>query len=338
MSDTPMEKIKAYFGMKPFVTKEQLDEIAQFLNLSETDRSKRLEGKDGEYEFILRCYLLENIDKIIAFEEAFSRLTQTTTVDFLFLTKQGERIAVEVKCTEKDDYKVTEKLLSEKEEFARLMGAELYFAIRIKNYWLFLSSKYIRQRNRKIGIKDLVNSDFKILGEKMILFNDPITIKSMYTRDPNKSIDIENFSYGFLERYTLKVGNKEILKITRNNHKKYIFYAMALQALQDIASVNSQVVTDLGDGRTLVVEELEANRALSISDFLITSINHTSHKLHQLYDPTVYVTEIVDAKGKMFISQAHLISVLLELEEKGMNIAATHNTEYFPLHKLYAFS
>lgn len=201
-------KIKAYHSMKPFISEQDLEQVANMLSLNAIDRTKRIEGKEAEFEFLLMCHLLGNLKDIVAFEEGFSRLTNTVTTDVLFITKDDRRLAIEIKSTEKQTWKITNTVLNDKENFAELMNAELYFAIRIKNYWLFLSSTYVRQKQNKITIQDLINSELHILGEQTFIFLNSLTIKSTYITDGDKGIGITHPDYGFLNRYSVEINQK----------------------------------------------------------------------------------------------------------------------------------
>ncbi|WP_176397872.1 hypothetical protein [Bacillus cereus] len=316
-----MEKIKAYHNIQPFLSKYQKKQVAEMLNLTEEDLTTRLQGKEKEYEFLFRAYCLGEIDKIIAFEEGLSRLTDTVSTDFLFIMKNNKRIAVEVKSTKKKKWFISKKQLKEKQEFAQLMGAELYFAIKIEKYWMFFSDDYVVSKNYKITReKDYFNSQFDILGEKSFLFVDSIKIKSTYSKNKDKTLIIEDALYGNLKSYVIEFKGKEILKIT-NDTKEGIKYSVLLEAIQDSASIHSQKVEILGPNETLVIEELNKCSLFLLSHLMIAPILHARNGLNKPYDNiSAYITEMVDARKKYSIPVPEVIAVLDYLKTCGVRI------------------
>lgn len=329
-----MEKIKSYHSIKSFLTDEQRKKVAVMLNLSQEDLTRRLEGKESEYEFLIRCYLLDQLEDIIAFEEGVSRLTDTKTTDFLFITKTGKRLAVEVKSTEKDTWKISSKVFQEKKDFAELVAAELYFAIKIKNVWLFLSGTYIEENNYKVKIDSYLKSEFDILGEKSFLIKNSIKIKSIYNTNSKRSLGIGHPDYGHLERYSIETENKVLLKITPSSKDK-LFVALALEALQDSASNHSQNIEILGLGRTLITEQLPENCIFHLSHFLISPITHISSDYGMTYDLSSYIAEIVDTKESAILKENHIINVLALLHKSGVEIHEAKNGDFFDLSQIY---
>lgn len=337
MLSTPMEKIKSYHSIKTFLNEEQRTIIANMLNLKPEDITRRLEGKEAEYEFLLKCHLLNKVKDIIAFEEGVSRLTDTVTTDFLFITEENKRMAIEVKSTEKETWKISTKIFQKKQEFARLMNAELFFAIRIKSHWMLLSGKYIQNRNYKIEIDSMINSKFSILGETSFIIRNSLKILSIYTTDSNKSLGIEHPQYGYLQRYIIKTGNKEIFRITPSSKEKIII-AMALEAFQDAASIHHQNIEALGKGRTLVIEELNENTIFNLSHILVAPIKHLISDLDLTYDFSSYITEIVDTKDKSSINDNYVKYVLGLLCKSGVELYEIVKNNTIPFEKIYDLS
>ncbi|MEH6945069.1 hypothetical protein, partial [Bacillus sp. JJ722] len=183
-----MEKIKSYHSIKSFLNENQREKVAEMLNLKDEDLTRRQEGKEAEYEFLLRCFVLGKIEDVIAFEEGVSKLTNTVTTDYLFILKDGKRLAIEVKSTGKERWKISSKLFQEKKNFANLISAELYFALKIKGSWLLLSGDYIEKKGYKVGIDSLFDSELSMIGEKKYIFLNPIKINSIYNQNSDKSL------------------------------------------------------------------------------------------------------------------------------------------------------
>lgn len=330
-----MEKIKSYHSIKTFLSDEKRKVVADLLNLTNEDLNRRMEGKEAEYEFLLRCYFLNEIKDIIAFEEGISRLTRTVTTDFLFVTKKGKRLAIEIKSTEKDSWKISQKVFIKKKSFAELMNAELYFAVRIRGQWMFLSSEHIIKNNYKITINSLRQSSNEILGDRSFVFLDSFTIKSIYTNDQSDSLGILHPEYGYLERYTLESKKKVIFKVSKSNKDK-IFIPICLEAIQDSASNHFQEIKSLGLGRTLIVEKLMENTQMNLSHFLISPITHQLSDISEMaYDFSSYITEIVDQKNQTSIKIDHIIYVLGLMCKSGINIAQVRHNELYKFQDIY---
>lgn len=331
-TSTPMEKIKAYHSIKPFISEDEQNQVANMLNLTNIDLTKRIEGKDAEFEFLLMCHLLGKLKDVIAFEEGASRLTNTTTTDFLFITHDDRRLAIEVKSTIDEKWKISNSVLSSKEDFAKSMNAELYFALKINKHWIFLSSHYIREKGNKITFQeDRKYSALDILGEKTFGILKPIAFKSLYNRNPNNETNFENLDWGFLTEYSVEVDNVNLISSKDDS----LFYRSILEAVQRFASSHSQEVILLDKNKTLVIEKLEAFYEFKLSHFLLAPIKIIAHDLHWNYDLTTYVTEIIDNKEKELINSNMVVAVLNELHEKGLSIIEVRGTEQYPLNKLY---
>lgn len=335
MSNTPMEKIKSYHSIKSFLNEGQRVEVAQMLNLTEEDLNRRLDGKEAEYEFLLSSYLMGNIKHIIAFEEGISRLTNTTTADFLIVTNNGKRLIIEVKSTDNTSWKISKKVFQEKKEFAEMMNGELYFAIRIKGHWLLLSGDYVETKNYKIEIGSYLDSELHILGSMDFIFRDKLIIKSVYTRDEKRSLGIQNTDHGYLERYTIETNKKTIFKISPSTKDK-IYISFALEAIQDSASNHSQEIIDLGKGRTLVIEELMEDCQFALFHLLLAPIKHIINSNLELnYEFSTYIAEIVDSNNGQFINKEQIGYVLALLHKSGVDIHVVIGGKIYRFDQIY---
>ena len=96
--NTSLEKILAYYSIKPFIKDEDWVELGKKFEITEADH-KRIVGKALEDYFfvIVQCY--SNVESTIVFNEALSKLTDTPSPDGLILFENGEKLLVEVKST-----------------------------------------------------------------------------------------------------------------------------------------------------------------------------------------------------------------------------------------------
>ncbi|CAM3281746.1 hypothetical protein FITA111629_14480 [Filibacter tadaridae] len=125
------------------------------------------------------------------------------------------------------------------------------------------------------------------------------------------------------------------MKVTTNSKEKLLIYAIVLEAVQDSASNQSQDVRTLDKNRKLVIEKLDANCQFQLSHFLLAPIRHMTHELHDNYDFTTYITEIVDKKMEQFIHPKMVIHTLSKLHKNGLNIAEVKASKLYLLDNLY---
>ncbi|KKC47741.1 hypothetical protein VE23_12500 [Paenibacillus sp. D9] len=114
MESTSMEKIKAFHSIKSFLNEEQQKQVISMLGLTSTDLTKRIWGKDNEVEFILMIFLLQWCKSIVGFEEGVAKLTNTVASDLYIELKNGEKIVVEIKSTDKKSFSISESIFVSK--------------------------------------------------------------------------------------------------------------------------------------------------------------------------------------------------------------------------------
>ena len=223
MDSTPMEKVKAYHSIKSFLNEEDRKKVVEMLQLKEIDVTKRIWGKDNEQEFILIIYLLGNCKSIYAFEEGISKLTDSETSDLFIELKNGKRIIVEIKSTVKQRCSISEKVLKAKQDFAKVMNADLYFAVKVGGYWELYDDKYIESKNRKIDVaKDHFNSKFNsIFGDRTFILPGGLEIQTIYSKSSSKNLGIYHRDYGDLVKYTIKYNDSKIFSVNSKEHQLY---------------------------------------------------------------------------------------------------------------------
>ena len=275
MNSTPMEKVKAYHSIKSFLNEEDRKKVAEMLQLNETDVTKRIWGKDNEQEFILMIYLLGNCKSIYAFEEGISKLTDSETSDLLIELKNGKRIIVEIKSTVRHKYSISEKVLKAKQDFAKVMNADLYFAVKVGGYWALYDDKYIESKNRKIDVaEDYFNSKFNsIFGDHTFMLPRGLEIQSIYSKNLSKNLGISHRDYGKLVKYTIKYNNSKILTVNSQEHQMYGLIFL-YENFQDMASNMKQDIIKIDGDRTMIKEIITSDITTNLSIFMLSPIKH----------------------------------------------------------------
>jgi len=317
---TSIEKVKAYHSIKCFLDDNQKQIVADMLGLEQVDTTTRIKGKDNEIEFLLMIYLLEWCESIVGFEEGVSKLTDSVSSDFLVIMKDGTRLVIEVKSTEKRRIKISRNLILQKQEFAESVNAKLYFAVKIKSYWMLLDSDYILNQDRKLTLEeDLSKSMFTdIFGERVFIFPKGLKLTSIYDNDAKKHLNIHNSDYGPLIRYKLEYNGQKIFTVNSYLHNDYAMIFL-YENLQDFMSIQHQEIKI--DGRkTIVIEELvDDNSMMYLSSFLMAPIKHLISEANGVLDYHQFLMNLIDG-DKNFIKRHHILSSFAFLVKRGYDI------------------
>lgn len=321
MNSTPMEKVKAYHSIKSFLNEEDRKKVAEMLQLNETDVTKRIWGKDNEQEFILMIYLLGNCKSIYAFEEGISKLTDSETSDLLIELKNGKRIIVEIKSTVRLKYSISEKVLKAKQDFAKVMNADLYFAVKVGGYWALYDDKYIESKNRKIDVaEDYFNSKFNsIFGDHTFMLPRGLEIQSIYSKNSSKNLGISHRDYGKLVKYTIKYNNSKILTVNSKEHQMYGLIFL-YENFQDMASNMKQDVIKIDGDRTMIKEIITSDITTNLSIFMLSPIKHMISEMGSEYEVGQYLVGLIDDKEKISFDKNSMLYSLLFLAERDYPI------------------
>ena len=323
MSD--FNKIIAFQKMMPYLNKEQQEKLADTLGMDLQEIERRLVGKNKEDEFVLILLFMEVCKNITAFDEGVSQLLKTATSDLLVELQNGNKFMLEIKHTEKEKYSISMGNLQKRMDYAKEYGLDLYFAISIKGYWMLFSAEYLKDKRGKIEISDLTKSKLdEMLGCFSYVFPKGVRIKSVYSTDETvKTTEIQFSPYGKLVSYELYYNDKKI----------YIMCAMALEALQDRLSMDTQTIQQ--SGSYTIINESFSNDFNAISEykFLLAPIEHTVYDGEEKY--TVH-TYIENAKVDENVLQrrfhlTHIRNTMLYLADEGLDIMYIKNNLIYKL-------
>ncbi len=287
MSD--LNKIMAFHQMMPYLPKAEQDRLADILGMSIENIEKRLKGKNKEDEFILILFLMNVCKNISGFDEGLSQLLNTATSDLIVELNNGKKFMLEIKHTDKTRYTISGGNLKKRIDYADELGLELYFAISIKGIWMLFNSQYLVQKNGKIDVSDLINSQLdNILECVSYIFPKGLCIQSVYSKKHKKSTGIRFEPYGNLVSYTMFYENKKIFRVKGKN-SKYLIYSMILEALQDRLSMDTQTIEQ--DGEFTIINESFSRDWNMISEykFLLSPIEHTINNNDEKYTAHTYL-------------------------------------------------
>ena len=272
---TSIHLIKGYHCLQGVLNQKQLNKISKILGLQQVDFNKRLRGKENEIEFIVLLQLLNTCKCIVGFEEGFAKLTDTITCDFFIITNNDKRLIVEVKSTENEVFTISKKQLDRKEDFARLMHAELFFAIKMNNRWMFLSSQYIKDNNRRITFdKDSSQSKFnEIFSNRSFLLAKGMRFSIVYSKVNDSLLLKVHPIYGHLISYKIQFEGRDLLTIDTSDYSKYGFI-YGLSFLEDLALEQNKTITAIDSDTTLVETEFTEFVCFSLVNMMCSLFIH----------------------------------------------------------------
>lgn len=298
MSD--LEKLIAFDNIENLVSEETRNKILSDLNINNGEEvEKRLIGKKKEDEFLLFLILLD-VCSIMPIDESITKILEEASCDFIIQMKDCQKsFMLEIKHTDKEEYKISSGNLQKRIDYANSRGYELYFAISIKGCWMLFSQKYIQSKNGKITIKeDYLNSELdNIFHTCSYHFVREMKIETIYSKKSiPKNMFVKNKDYGNLISYKLYCDNKQIFEINDNEDKKdYIPCIVILQGLQDELSKINQCVKEKDD--FIIITEYGSNFIIPEYVLLLSIINHAICGKNKTYDAHTILKESKN-KGK----------------------------------------
>lgn len=332
MSD--LNKIMAFQQMMPYLNKEQQEDLAHTLGMDLQEIERRLVGKNKEDEFVLILLFMEVCKSITAFDEGVSQLLKTATSDLLVELQNGNKFMLEIKHTNKERYSISMGNLQKRIDYASKYGLELFFAISIKGYWMLFNAEYVKERNGKIEISDLMKSKLdEILGCISYVFPKELRIKSVYsTNETVKSTGIQFPPYGKLVSYELYYDNRKIFRVKGEN-SPYIGYTMILEALQDRLSMDTQIIKQSGN-YTVINESFSSDfNAISEYKFLLAPIEHTVYEGEEKYTAHTYIenAKVDDNLLNMRFQLGHIRGMMQYLADNGVEMMYIRNSLIYKL-------
>jgi Holliday junction resolvase len=321
MSD--VEQLQAFNAIRGYLSAGDQQDLAHKLNLDMAKLDNRLGGLKNEDEFCLIMYFLDTCKHMIRFDEGVSVLTGSYQPDMLIKLNNNVQFFVEIKSVAEDTFKISGGNLKKRIDFADELGYPLYFAVRLRGYWTLFPSQYLRSKSGKLVFSDdIEQSEFNDkFGSQYYMFRKGVKIESVYSRIKGPIGGIQNIDHGNLISYKLMFKGKVILQANEGDESK-IGYSLILENLQDVMSIQSQIITAVDSDKTLVTEELVEDVVSCDYFFFMSPIKHTVHDLGFMYDTTTFFKNFL-AERKQMLTKNMVEAVLSELKAKGMPIDIT---------------
>ncbi|MGP1411903.1 MAG: hypothetical protein ACTTKD_08720 [Peptoanaerobacter stomatis] len=97
-----------------------------------------------------------SISEIKPINEEISQISGEKTPDFEVVFTDNYKMMLEVKHTDKDEYKISGGNLKKRIDYAAAQNMPLRFAISIKGFWGLFTSDFIRSKKGKIKLSDYI--------------------------------------------------------------------------------------------------------------------------------------------------------------------------------------
>lgn len=305
-------------------TESEKVELAKLHGIDLNEYNLRIRGKEKEAEFLLILKSMGCLKHLEAYDEGVSHITGEYTPDFQVELSDGYKMMVEVKHTDKDVYHISSGNLLRRIEFANRHKLPLRFAVSIKGLWGLFTTDSLVAKGGKLTISDFT-------GEKSVswwdqeletcsyMFPKNLKIRSVYSNNHKKAMDISFPPYGQLVSYELYCDDRKVFRMKGTN-SQYLSYVFYLEALQNRLANSKQiivqneyvtVITDFSDDESFcIIPEYE---------FLIAPLGHLYKRVDGdmvRYTPQSAVAE----KNFIHPDKLMLRFIISDLVAKGMNI------------------
>ncbi len=330
-----LENLLAVKQLCSTLPSEQIESILNTLGMKKEEFEQRMGGITKENEFLLLLLFFDVCKKVSGFDEGISKLGEKTyTPDLILELKNGKKFLLEIKHTDKDEYCISAGNLEKRIEYATSLGLDLYFAISIHGFWMMFHSDYLKSKHGKIIVDDYQQSILdKILGTYAYVFPAGIQIRTAYSNNTNKGMDVMFEPYGELISYEIYYKNRKILRI-KGKKSKYYVLILLLQALQDRLASIKQEVKNCGD-ITIITEMDDGEHINYISEylFLLSSVLHTKNTVTEKRDAGTVLSEMKDDKEVFRLPKERYRWMIQELVNLGIPIMYVRDTLIYGIKK-----
>ena len=310
-------------------TEEEKRILAQQLNIDYEEYKKRMVGKEKEADFIIIMKSLGVLKHFEAYDEGFSHITGGYTPDFRVEMNDGYKMLLEVKHTDQDFFKISQGNLQNRIDFANRQNIPLRFAISLKGLWGLFTSETLQEKKGKLTLDDFRGEKSNSwldaeLATCVYMFPKQVKIKSVYSTNHAKGMEIYFEPYGQLVSYELYCDDKKIFRIKGKN-SPYLQHSIYLEALHDrIANTNQDIVQN---GEFTVITEYfdkETPQLIPEYEFLLSPINHMRKIVNE--KNIQYTSQLAISEHDFsFLSVQVLRFLLSELVDLGMEITVFRN-------------
>ena len=170
------------------------------------------------------------------------------------------------------------------------------------------------------------HSEIYLLGERYFTIQDELKFKEICTPEVENSLQVKYPNYGYIERMTIELKNRPILRIHSSSVTGLKYYMFILTYFSDTALSLSPQVQSIDHNRTLITSTLPEETSFSLSSVMLNPIFHILKVPGDAHDLSSYMTEIVDKITDpedytyYRMRPQDVLAILHELHDKGVRI------------------
>lgn len=328
-----LNKLLAFNQLVIDKTEDEKKSLALSLNIDYGEYKKRIVGKEKEADFIIILKSLEVLKHFEAYDEGLSHITGEYTPDFKIEMRNGSKMLLEVKHTDKEIFKISQGNLQKRKKFADRHNLSLRFAISLKGRWGLFTVETLFAKKGKLTLDDFIgekaSSRLDIeLATCSYMFQKQVKIKSVYSTNHAKGMGIQFEPYGQLISYELYYGDKRIFR-AKGKGSKFIRHSMYLEALQDrVANINQKIEQQ---GEFTIITEISDKSVINIIpeyEFVLSPIKHLCKEINS--KQIKYNSQLAISEHEFnYLSVQRLRSILSELVSLGLDIIVFRNNNRY---------
>lgn len=253
--------------------------IAKTQSIDFNEYERRIVGKEKELEFLIVMRAVGSFKNIEPIDEELSQISGEKTPDYEVEFTDGYKMMIEVKHTDKDEYKISGGNLQKRIDYAVNHNMPLRFAISIKGFWGLFTSDFISSKKGKITIADFMNEERNSWFNRELetcsyMFQKPLKIISVYSSETTEGLGVFFEPYGELISYELYYSDRLILRVDHNDNSKRL-HMFILETVQDrLSNTFQNIITD--GNITTIVEHNEKSPCQCYAEyrFIMAIIRH----------------------------------------------------------------
>lgn len=296
--------------------------IAQSQSIDFNEYQSRILGKEKEMEFFIIMKSTGSFKDIKPIDEELSQMSGEKTPDYEVEFIDGCRIMVEVKHTDKDEYKISGGNLQKRIDYATDHNLPLRFAISLKGFWGLFTSDFIQSKKGKISISDYIGNERNSWFDRELetcsyMFSKPLKIVSVYSNKTTKGLGIFFEPYGELISYELYNSDRLILRVDHEDNSKRL-HMFILETVQDRLSSISQDITT-NENLTTIVEHNDDSPCQCFAEylFIMAVIRHMRYADKNSRD-NVFIT--ANGSDNHILPIEYIRLVMSDLSDLGVEI------------------
>lgn len=296
--------------------------IAHSQAIDFAEYQRRIVGIEKEIEFLIIMKSVPAFENIQPIDEEFSQISGEKTPDYEVEFTDGYKMMLEVKHTDKEEYKISGGNLQKRIDYATNHNLPLRFAVSIKGFWGLFTSEFIKSKNGKIVVSDYIGNNRNSWLDRELetcsyMFLKPLKIVSVYSNNTVTGLDVSFEPYGKLVSYELYYANRLIFKVSPTDRSK-VMYMFVLEAIQDRLANTCQEIESSGD-LTTIVEQNDDSPCQVYAEylFIMSIIKHMRFQEKNSKDNTFLAAK---RRDNPMLPVEYIRIVMSDLSDLGVEI------------------